>query len=295
MPPLAPPQLVPAERPVFDNMIALYPDDAGASDDTESWEHFAIPGFGSDTATVIVRNVTRPALIPFLPDPSAATGAAAIVVPGGAYKFVAVEHEGVSVARRLVDKGIAAFVLKYRLNETSAEPSAALQQMLGVLDAPAGQRDGGIDEPRAVADVAHALQLLRDRAADWQLDPKRIGLLGFSAGAIAVKRAVLDPDIAARPAFVGYVYGPMPAEQVPGNAPPLFAGVALDDGIFGHAGFGMVESWQRAGVPVELHAYERGGHGFGVGTPGTTSTGVLTQFVDWLAARGLLATRVGSL
>jgi acetyl esterase/lipase len=287
-PPSAP-QLLPAEHPTYDDAIDLYVDTTPGSADTEIWERFAPFGVPAEAATLVVRNVSRPALLPFLPDPALATGAAVIIVPGGGFKFVGMEHEGVTVAQRLRDKGIAAFVLKYRANDTAAEPSSVLQQ-LGALFAAAGggQRDGGLSEPRALQDVVAALQLVRERADQWQLDPQRIGLLGFSAGAIAVKRAVLDIEHGARPAFLGCIYGSMLAEDVHADAPPLFAAIALDDRLFGREGFGLIESWQRAGVPVEVHAYERGNHGFGVGTPGTTSTGFTTQFADWLTARGLL-------
>lgn len=275
------PQLLPTDHRHFPDAVALDPDDATGSDDTEVWELFALPGAPVETASAVVRNVTRPTLLPFLPDPAVATGAAAIVVPGGAYKMVGVEHEGTAVARRLVERGIAAFVLKYRTHETPVASSGALQEILAVLAGAGGQPDGGLSAPRAVHDAVRALDLVRERAPEWGLDPQQVGILGFSAGAITVKRAVLDAG--ARPAFLGYVYGSMLAEEVPADAPPLFAALALDDRLFGADGFGLVESWRRSGAPVELHAYERGNHGFGTGAAGTTSTGVIDQFVDWLA------------
>ena len=76
--------------------------------------------------------------------------------------------------------------------------------------------------------------------------------------------------------------------DVPGGAPPMFAAIANDDSLFPNPSYALVESWRRARVPVELHAYERGDHGFGTGKPGTTSMGVLPQFLSWMHMHGLL-------
>jgi len=290
------PLLLPGEPTHFDDVVELYaadhPETAGraGTGPGEAWERFAPPGTPPEAAGTVVRNVSRPALMPLLPTPDLATGAAVIIAPGGAYKMIGIEQEGLAVARHLLERGIACFILKYRLQPTPPEPGDALPQILQVLaSAGGGDLDGGISEPAAVRDAARALELVRERADQWAVDPQRIGLLGFSAGAITVKRAVLDTEVAARPAFLGYVYGSMVAENVPADAPPMFAALALDDFLFGANGFGIVEKWQQAGVPVELHAYERGNHGFGAGTPGTTSTGVTGQFADWLDSRGLLS------
>jgi len=91
------------------------------------------------------------------------------------------------------------------------------------------------------------------------------------------------------PSFLGYIYGPMGEIAVPSNAPPMFAALAIDDDLFGGQGFGIVDAWQKAKRPVELHAYEKGGHGFGMGKPGTTTTLLMEEFGAWLGARGLLA------
>ncbi len=145
-----------------------------------------------------------------------------------------------------------------------------------------------ITEPRATDDALRALAVVRGGAARWHVDPAKVGMIGFSAGAMTTLRSVLAGQGAARPAFVGYIYGPMTAVDVPAGAPPMFAALALDDPLFGRQGFGIVDAWHKAGVPVELHAYERGDHGFGTGKPGTTSTLVMEEFRAWLAARGLL-------
>jgi acetyl esterase/lipase len=151
-----------------------------------------------------------------------------------------------------------------------------------------------ITDPLAPQDALAALKLVRRDAARWHVDPARVGMIGFSAGAITALQAALAPD--GGPAFFGYIYGPMLRVVVPAQAPPMFAAYALDDGLFGRQGFGIVESWHAAQRPVELHAYEggdhayeRGDHGFGVGKTGTTSTLMLEEFTAWLESRGLLA------
>ena len=273
---------VPTSAPDERGALPLYPDQAATR--PENWVKF-----GEDYA---VRNVTRPTLTPVLPPAGRATGAAVIVAPGGAFMLLAMSLEGWTVAQALADRGIAAFVLKYRLNETPADEQAfgafAAARMAGTAnlgpDAPMPE----IREPRAVEDALAALRLVRANAARWGVDPARIGMMGFSAGAMTTLNAALAREAAVRPAFIAPIYPPMLEVEVPADAPPMFVAMALDDELFGRQGFGLIDSWHRAGRPVEFHAYERGGHGFGTGRPGTTSTLMLEQFVAWLRARGVV-------
>ncbi|CAM8671328.1 MULTISPECIES: alpha/beta hydrolase [Sphingobium] len=280
------PTPVPAEAPADPNAIPLYPDMKAPKESTENWVRF-----GKDLA---VRNVTVPTITPVLPDPAKATGAAVIVAPGGAFMLLAMDHEGWSVARWLADHGIAAFVLKYRLNQTPAdigEASAYMgRRMAESLRDPTAAP--GITEPRATLDALAAIKLVRANADKWGVDPQRVGMIGFSAGAMTTLNAALEGKGSDRPSFIGYVYGPMLARAVPADAPPMFAAIANDDSLFPNPSYALIESWRRAHVPVELHAYERGDHGFGTGKPGTTSMGVLPQFQAWLDMRGLLNAKV---
>jgi acetyl esterase/lipase len=241
-----------------------------------------------------VRNVSLPTIMPVLPDPAIATGAAVIVAPGGAFLSLSMYSEGYDVAHWLADHGIAAFVLKYRLNETPAEDAAFMRFVGERMGAAArGGDTPDITEPRATQDALQALRLIREKAAAWGVDPKRVGMIGFSAGAMTTMRAVLAAKGAEGPDFIGYIYGPMLPIDVPSAAPPMFAALALDDGLFGRQGFGIVESWHKAGRPVEFHAYERGDHGFGMGRPGTTTTLLMDEFLAWLRARNLLVKASG--
>ncbi|QGP80107.1 alpha/beta hydrolase [Sphingobium sp. CAP-1] len=281
------PVAAPAPAPAEPDAIPLYPAVKAPKVSTENWVRF-----GNDLA---VRNVTVPTLTPVLPDPARATGAAVIVAPGGAFMLLAMEHEGWSVARWLADHGVAAFVLKYRLNQTpadTAEASAYMgKRMAESLRDPTAAP--GITEPRATLDALAALKLVRAKAGTWGVDPQRVGMIGFSAGAMTTLNAALEGKGGDRPSFIGYIYGPMLAREAPADAPPMFAAIANDDSLFPAPSYGLVESWRRVRAPVELHAYERGNHGFGMGKPGTTSMGVMPQFLSWMDMRGLLAAKAG--
>jgi acetyl esterase/lipase len=271
--------------PAEPGAIPLYPGVAPGSEGSTAAERWTMMGNGKRT----VRNVVHPTITPFLPDPAKATGAAVIVAPGGGFQMLAMDDEGWPVAKWLAAHGIAAFVLKYRVNETPADEGAFMARMGAVFaSAASGGERKPPEEPRATADALAALKMVRGGAAKWRIDPARVGMIGFSAGAMTALNAARAPLAADRPAFFGYIYGPMVAIPVAADAPAMFAALALDDGLFGRQGFGIVESWKKAGRPVEFHAYERGDHGFGMGFPGTTTTGMMTQFRAWLEARGLL-------
>lgn len=233
-----------------------------------------------------VRNVSRATLTPFLPRPDRATGAAVIVVPGGAFRLLAIDKEGWSIARWLAGYGIAAFVLKYRLLPTPADPSEAARQREAMIRGSA--KPDLSTPPQAVEDGQAALKLIRSRAAEWGVDPARVGMLGFSAGAMTTLSVALKTPTSEAPAFIAPVYGPMVTMDVPASAPPMFAALAGDDPLFAKQGFGLIESWQRAGRPVEFHLYQKGGHGYGMGVEGTTTADWLHDFRRWMHMNGFL-------
>ncbi len=283
--------LVPMAGPAQPGAIPLYPDGGlPEAEVPESWGMLTgVFPDGTHMETRIVRNVGVPTMTPVLPDPAKATGAAVIVAPGGAFLSLSIDSEGLAVAHWLADHGIAAFVLKYRLNTTPADDGAFMRKV-GETMAAATRKDdvAQIREPRAATDALRAMALVREGAGQWHIDPARVGIIGFSAGAMTALQSALTATTGQGPAFIGYIYGPMLAIPVPKDAPPMFAAIAIDDGLFSKQGFGIVEAWHKAGRPVELHAYERGDHGFGMGRPGTTTMLVMDEFRLWLASRGLL-------
>lgn len=259
--------------------IRLYPGLAPGSEaatHTEQWTQFA------DGRRA--RNVVVPMLVPVLPAAGKANGTAVIVAPGGAFRLLSMDNEGHLVANWLAQRGVSAFILKYRLVETPAKEEdfiRARQQ-----GAASGQR---IDTfPLAVDDGRRAVQLVRENAARWNLRPGRVGMIGFSAGAMTTLEVVTGPDAATRPDFAAMIYGPMGAREVSADAPPVFLALAADDPLFANGDFGLVSSWKKAGRPVELHFYERGGHGFGMKKQGLSSDAWPEQFWAWMRMRGVV-------
>jgi acetyl esterase/lipase len=198
------------------------------------------------------------------------------------------ENEGSDVARALAARGVAAFVLKYRLIPTPRDQSS-FEKSMAAMFAAAGHRTAQLSPSLApqLADADAAFALVRKRAAQWHVDPRRIGMIGFSAGAIlTLQTALREPD--AKPAFIGIIYGPLDPVTVPAGAPPMFVALAADDPIFARGGMGLVQSWMAAKRPVEFHLYEQGGHGFGMYPKTTTSTGWFDAFLRWIGMHGML-------
>lgn len=236
-----------------------------------------------------LRNVVDPALVPVLPDAAKATGAAVIVAPGGGFRFLSWENEGVRVARYLADHGIAAFILKYRTVPVPRDPPGfmrALGQMMSSIPA-----NRPLDAtPEALADAQAAVRLLRSRAGEFGIDPARIGFIGFSAGAITALSVGIAPEKDARPDFIAPIYGGMEARPIPADAPPMFLAMALDDPLFGIGKpLGLIQSWRDAKRPIEVHLYERGGHGFGLANRSAGSALWADEFIAWMKDRKLLS------
>ncbi len=236
------------------------------------------------------RNVTKPTLLPVLPKAGEANGAAVIVVPGGGFQFVSMDNEGYPIAKWLAERGVAAFVLKYRVMETPEQEKAfeAYTQRMFAPRTEEERIDVSQGIPIAVADAQTALRLVEARSEEWGIDQERIGMLGFSAGAVTTLVTSTSKGDAPIPDFIGYIYGPMSPVEGLDNPPPMFTALAADDGLFGNQGFGIVTSWRDAGAPVELHYYQDGGHGFGSYKRGVTADAWFDQFMDWMTARGLL-------
>ena len=277
-------KMTPIATPAQPGAIVLGTGALPGATSPESWHS----QYGSEFA----RNVTVATLTPFLPDPAKATGAAVVVAPGGGFLTLSMENEGWDVARALAARGVAAFVLKYRLNQTPPDMPAFEESMRkmfsGVARSPKMNPEDALAglKPQ-IADARAAFALIRSRAGEWHVDRDRIGMVGFSAGAMLTLATELAGEDA-KPAFLGIIYGPMTAVTVPADAPPLFAALAADDPFFGHSGIGLIDSWRAAKRPAELHLFEQGGHGFGMYPKETTSTGWFDEFSRWLGMHGFL-------
>jgi acetyl esterase/lipase len=246
----------------------------------------------SQYGSAFARNVTVATLTPFLPDPARASGTAVIVAPGGGFRTLSMENEGWNVARALAARGVAAFVLKYRLIQTPPDMAGFERSMRAMFSGAAAAPRRTPEQAMAdlapqIADARAAFALIRRRAGEWRVDPTRIGMVGFSAGAMLTMATTLAGE-EAKPAFIGIVYGPLAPVAVPPDAPPLFVALAADDPLFGNGGTGLIDSWRAAHRPVEFHLYEQGGHGFGMYPKETTSTGWFDAFTRWIGMHGFL-------
>jgi acetyl esterase/lipase len=253
---------------------------------TESWSgaeqeaEAALPNIGK---VHVITNVIIPTLTVFRPKAGQANGTAMIVVPGGAFRALPWDLDGIETSRWLTAHGITAFVLKYRVRPP---PS----------DAPTDRTFDGFarrTEPArviAVADAEQAVRLIRAHAKHYGISPHKIGMIGFSAGAMATMDVALDPDEWTRPDFAASLYGALLTQKAPAkDSPPLFIAAAEDDPeLSPEKSVQIFNTWTKAGLPAELHVYEHGGHGFAFRTHHTSSDQWPAAFQAWLSARGLL-------
>lgn len=225
-----------------------------------------------------VRNIHNPSLTVFLPPAEKATGAAVIIAPGGGHRELVYKAEGVEAAQYLNSIGVVAFVLKYRLGREQGTPYT-LQH---------AQEDG-----------LRAMRLVRTRAAEWGVDPHRIGMMGFSAGGEVVSLTAFGvtngeqnaPDpidrTSARPDFLVMIYpGPVAIpEIVPASAPPAFLLVANDDNCCSEPVTRLLRGYRAAKIKVEAHIYGQGGHGFNMGNRSKLRTlrSWPQRMTDWLS------------
>lgn len=238
----------------------------------------------------MARNVSAATLTPFLPKPGKANGAAIIVAPGGGFRWLSMGNEGWEVAQALADRGIAAFVLKYRLQPTPESLDGFRESMNRTFAAatPPPPSDPSKQPPRPPRfdltnqqqDAEAAFAMIVNRAKEWGVDTTRLGMIGFSAGAGLTMHCTLNSKLMDLD-FIGIIYGGMAPVEVPKNAPPMFNVIASDDFLF-RGQFGVVDSWFKAGRPVEFHLYQNGGHGFGLGNPNRTSNIWFESFIHWL-------------
>jgi acetyl esterase/lipase len=204
---------------------------------------------------VYVTNVHKPSLTVYPADPRHDNGAAVIVVPGGGHRILVMVNEGQAPARALNRFGVTAFVLKYRLARDEGSSY-------------------GIDTHGA-ADLRRAVRWVRANAARYGVDPRRIGVMGFSAGGELVSLVADNPEpslaaldavdrVSARPDFQVLIYpGPLgvPAKAV-GNAPPAFIAAGSNDKCCAAPALGLYQQLVGAGVSAELHMYADTDHGF---------------------------------
>lgn len=251
-------------------VINIWP---GVAPGSEHWNQKEVTIPNTPVGTVVM-DVVTPTLTAYLPEPSKATGTGIIIAPGGAFVALTMSLEGADVAHWLQRRGIAAFVLKYRVVEKK-------QEGIPEMNMDTAGRYG-------IADGIQALAVVRRHAAEWHLQPDRIGMLGFSAGGMVVSGATLQADRARRPSFAAMIYGaPFGAmPSIPHALPPVFLAWADDDKVALQPVLRFRDALLAAGIKPELHAFSAGGHGFGMKKQGTSSDYWIDIFYTWLAANG---------
>ena len=241
--------------------IPIWP---GAAPGSESWTEPETETNRGGT----VSNVSKPTLIVYLPEESKATGTGVIIAPGGGFRFLSIGMEGHDVARWLVERGIAAFVLKYRVLQSA------------VNDMNEAGKYG-------IADGTQAIKVVREHASEWGISPNRVGFVGFSAGGVVTASTVIHADPNARPNFAAPIYGGLLGDiKVPANLPPIFLAWAQDDSAGASYGLNFYEALMAAGYRPELHLFSSGGHGFGMRKRGNSSDHWIDLFYYWMEANG---------
>ena len=252
----------------------------------------------SSRGILIVHKVSVPTLTIFLPSKEKSTGAAVVICPGGGYGILAAGHEGFDVAKKLNELGVAAFVLKYRIPDNKV----MIEKELGPLQ-----------------DAQKALEMVRKNARKWNVDPKRVGIMGFSAGGHLAATVGTNPSLVAgrrikktaRPDFMILIYpvisftdsvghigsrnqllGKNPPHpkvilfsnelQVTDKTPPAFLVHAKDDdGVSYKNSMLYHKALQQHGISTDIYLFEKGGHGFGMNNP-LSAVQWMDKLMDWL-------------
>lgn len=220
-----------------------------------------------------VMDVSDPTITVYKPEKP--NGTAVIVAPGGGYMFLSYVHEGSQVCEWLTSIGVTGILLKYRV------PT----------------RDEKAPHAMPVEDARQALKLVRQHAAEWSIDPKRVGLLGFSAGGNLLGHAAWDAG--ERPDFGVMIYGGgfldatdktkmREGMAVPENAPPMFFAVAHDDRSNPVEAARLYLEYKKRNLPAELHIFTKGGHGFGMRKAGQPINEWPQRCAEWMGTMGYL-------
>ena len=240
----------------------------------------------SEEGDHIVSNVNRPSLTPYLPAKDKATGAAIVVIPGGGHRELWMDHEGYRVASWLSEHGVAAFIVKYRLARAPGSTYTI--------------------EGTELDDVKRAIRLVRNRSQEWGVDPKRIGVIGFSAGGELAALASTRPDAGvpdaadavgrenSRPAFQVLLYPAVPRDlDLSKETPPAFLVCGENDHLAPPEGLpNLYLALKRAGVSAELHIFAHAEHGFGIRDRNRPPVSDWPQLLlEWLGAQGMLKSK----
>jgi lysophospholipase L1-like esterase/dienelactone hydrolase len=270
------------------NVIQLYD---GRPKGSEKWTGTEQMSTQNMFNTDLVYNVVQPTMTAYLPPKDLATGTAIVIAPGGAFHTLSINSEGVDVAKWLNSKGVAAFVLKYRVAHSfTDDPVKELMPKMSDFKALDIENDTIV--PLAMADGLAAVKYVRDHAKEMEIDVNKIGFMGFSAGGTLTMSVVYNATEENRPNFVAPIYPYEPSiigSTIPSVKTPIFVAVAGDDQLgMMPMSINIYRKWFDAKQPAELHIYEKGGHGFGMRKQNLPTDTWYERFGDWLKLQGYL-------
>lgn len=270
-----------------DKVIRLY---EGAAPGSESWTWDEAENDDNAWKTKAVYNVSKPTLTVFEPSQRSATGTAIIICPGGAFHALSINNEGYDVAKWLANKGVTCFVLKYRLaHSITTDPVKEMTEKWGKKEF---NDENRAVIPLCIADGKAAIAYVRAHAKEYNINPDKIGIAGFSAGGTVATAAAFNYTPETKPNFVAPVYPFFPNEMmdsIPQDAPPMFIVAATDDGLkLGPHSTNLYEKWVAANHSAEIHMYSTGNHGFGMRVQHLPSDTWIDRFGDWLKVNGYL-------
>jgi acetyl esterase/lipase/lysophospholipase L1-like esterase len=276
-------------------VIQLY-NGAAPGSENWNWDEQFIDSSKNMFRTNIVYNVSKPTLTVYAPDSSVANKTAMIICPGGGFHLLSINSEGIDVANWLTKKGITCFVLKYRLiHSTTNDPIQDMMDMINKKGASDDQTKNVI--AMGISDGREALAYVRKHAAEYNIDPDKIGIMGFSAGGTVAASSAFNYTADNKPDFVAPIYPFFPDSAqttVPADAPPMFIVAATNDqlGLAPHS-ISLYNKWLSSKHSAELHMYVKGGHGFGMRTQNIPTDSWIERFGDWLQVMDLA--KAGSL
>ena len=276
-------------------VIPLWPGTAPGEKGDVKPEQFTPDKNDKSKLTKMITNVSKPTVSVYRPASDKNTGAAVVIAPGGGYNLLAYEHEGTQVAEWLQSIGVTGVLLKYRVPRREGTPA-------------------GTPPMGALQDAQRAISTVRSRAKEWDIDPARVGMLGFSAGGHLTTWAATNPDqrsydavddtdkASCRPDFAVMIYPGgvverdtkdkfRPEIRVSKDVPPSFLAVSADDKGSFYSTVSLALALRETGVPVELHVYEAGGHGWGMRKADKTHANWTRDCADWMRSRGLLTAK----
>ncbi len=284
---------------IFFSIVSAYSQEVirlyeGKAPGSGNWNYGEIEFYNEGTKTKMLRNVVDPTLEVYMPEKSNANGTAVIICPGGGNVWLSYESEGTAVAKWLSNKGVTAFVLKYRLNKTPKDEVEFKEFWINfeksikdkIKEKEKSENKSGELGEQVIyyggEDGLNAVKYVREHAGNYGIVTNKIGMIGFSAGAGVTMHVIQKSLPEDQPNFIGLIYGGwLNGAKVPESAPPAFILSAADDFIAANSP-DVFKAWRQSGKEAELHVYSKGGHGFGMVKRNLPVDGWIERLYEWI-------------